>query len=165
MPDDCGKRNPRRVTQVFCTNSDSQASMVQARVAENETRFGQAKRAPPTHSPSCNAPVEFGGTIEAQETLPGTHAQCFLEELRVHATVIAKGPVTLELPLPAQHVLGWKRQKEAAALEPAGLSFSHCTRHQLRIQRWPKQIDLCAIFPVAKVSCQLPGNLLLTWRF
>jgi hypothetical protein len=38
--------------------------------------------------------------------------------------VTAKGPVTLDLSLP-EHILGWKRQKEAIASEPTGLAFSH----------------------------------------
>ena len=76
---------------------------------------------------------KHGETIEAQETLSGAFeflagidscTKGFLEELHVPAIVLDKGPVTLELSL-EEHVVGWKRQKEAAASEPTGLSFSH----------------------------------------
>ena len=77
---------------------------------------------------------KYGETQEAQKILSGTfdfpaleidrHAKEFLTELRVPAIVIAKGPVPVDLPL-QEHVSGWKRQKEATASEPTGLSFSH----------------------------------------
>ena len=135
-----GKLNRGRVTQVFYTNDanervvcDSQASMVRACITENETRFSQAESTPPMISPLYDILGKYGETIEAQEILSGTfefpveidrYAKELLEELRTPSIVLAKGPVTLELTLP-EHVLGWKRQKEATASEPTGLAFSH----------------------------------------
>jgi hypothetical protein len=107
--------------------------MVKACITENEARFSQTESTPPMSAPLYAILGKYGETTEAEEIMSGTfdvpeeidcYAKEFLEELRVPAIVIAKGPVTMELSLP-EHMLGWKRQKEATASEPSGLAFSH----------------------------------------
>jgi hypothetical protein len=52
------------------------------------------------------------------------YARSLLEALQTPEILIQQGPVTVELLL-EEHTQGWKRQKEAMASEPTGLSFSH----------------------------------------
>jgi hypothetical protein len=135
-----GKLNRGRVTQVFYTNADSkrvicdsQQSMIRACIKENESRFSQSESAPPMQAPLYAILGQYEETDEAEAILSGTfdipaevdiYAKEFLAELRVPAIVRSQGPVTSDLSL-QEHVLGWKRQKEATAAEPSGLAFSH----------------------------------------
>ena len=107
--------------------------MEDACISENTMRFSQAESTPPMVEPLVSDLGYLADTDAAEIILNGTYeipadldpyAALLIHELRMPES-LRRQPLIPSVVTTADHVAGWKKQKETISADPDGLTFSH----------------------------------------
>jgi hypothetical protein len=116
--------------RIECTDK---ASMEDACIAENTSRFSQAEGTPPMTEPLVSELGYLADTDAAESILNGNYdipegldpyAALLISELRM-PTSIRNAALVAPCVTTEDHSQGWKKQKESISADPDGLTFSH----------------------------------------
>ncbi len=133
------KLDRNATTKVFITTDrihkecSDKTSMEDACITENSSRFSQAESTPLMIEPLVSDIGYLADTDAAESILEGTYkipddldpyAVNLIQELHMPNSICNTPFIVAEVTT-ADHIAGWKKQKETISADPDGLTFSH----------------------------------------